>query len=388
MINYHISFTDFSNESRVLKETEALIQSGLISEIGIISFGKKNAPYSEQIDKNRTLYRILLPNAINKKGFVFLVLKIIYSTFWVFSFFKKTKVDIINCHSIKNLHIGALLKKKYGTKLIYDAHELESEQAGFANKSIAGIRLSNIIKNIEAKLIKHVDGMIVVSESIQQWYQENMNVNNIVTIRNIPKKKNKTYTLARPLRKEFNIPTESIVYTYSGLIDEVRGIDILLEVFKKSDLKHHIIFMGYGDATPKVKEAAQLYANIHYKTAVEPHLVTNYLQTADVGLFICDNICLNYYYCLPNKMFEYISAGLALVVSDFPDMSKIIHKHNCGYTIKPSVEDIIKLIKNLNLSDINKCKQGSLQASLNMNWESESLKLTPFYKRILSDTIM
>lgn len=386
MTNYHISFTDFSNESRVLKETEALIQSGLINEIGIISFGKKNALAIEQIDKNRVLYRILLPNIINKKGFIFLILKIIYSTFWILFFFKKRKVDIINCHSIKNLHIGVLLKKKYHLKLIYDAHELESEQAGFAKKSIAGIQLSDILRNIEARLIKHVDGMVVVSESIQTWYQENMKVNNIVTIRNIPKKNNTANTLTTSLRKEFNIPIDTIVYAYSGLIDKVRGIDILLEVFKKVDLKHHIIFMGYGDAILSVQEAAQFYSNIHYKSAVEPHLVTSYLQTADVGLFVCDNICLSYYYCLPNKMFEYILSGLALIVSDFPDMSKIIHKYNCGYTTKPSVEYLAELIKDLKLSDINKCKQGSSQASLNMNWESESLKLTPFYERILSGT--
>ena len=70
-----------------------------------------------------------------------------------------------------------------------------------------------------------------------------------------------------------------------------------------------------------------------------------------------ENQCLNNYYCLPNKIFEYLYANIAILTSDFPDMKRIINKYNAGWTCSPNKENLTSLINSINKKNlINKTK--------------------------------
>ena len=108
-----------------------------------------------------------------------------------------------------------------------------------------------------------------------------------------------------------------------------------------------------------------------------------YTKTADAGLCIEKDTNLNYRFSLPNKLFEYISAGIAVIHSGLPEVRKMVEEYDCGVMI-PAVtpEEICKAI--IKLRDdrllLNKLKQNAVIASETLNWETESKKIVDFYK--------
>jgi glycosyltransferase involved in cell wall biosynthesis len=113
--------------------------------------------------------------------------------------------------------------------------------------------------------------------------------------------------------------------------------------------------------------------------------VTLYASSADVGVAPIENVCLSYYYCSPNKLFEYLIAGLPVIASDFPEMRQIIDEYGVGTTFDPSVpEDIARAAMEIlkapeKWEDITK-KTDALASTY--NWENESRKLIDIYQSL------
>jgi glycosyltransferase involved in cell wall biosynthesis len=96
---------------------------------------------------------------------------------------------------------------------------------------------------------------------------------------------------------------------------------------------------------------------------------------------------MNYNFSLPNKVFDYISAGIPVIATDLPEIAKIVHEYNCGILIsEPSPEEISKAIIKLrdNRDLLAELKHNATVASETLNWENESKKVEELYKSILS----
>ena len=96
----------------------------------------------------------------------------------------------------------------------------------------------------------------------------------------------------------------------------------MLDVLPKISPSFHCIFMGYGALVPKVRQLAATSPNVHLLPAVHPQDVLSFTVGADVGVILVQKVSLSYYYSLGNKFFEYLMAGLPVIASDFPEMSK------------------------------------------------------------------
>ena len=102
--------------------------------------------------------------------------------------------------------------------------------------------------------------------------------------------------------------------------------------------------------------------------------IINYSAGAFAGLSIIDNISINNYYALPNKLFEYVMSGIPVIVNDLPQMKKIVDEYNIGEVLKELNEDeIINIInlwkKDKSLYDL--LKKNCMEASQALNWEKE-----------------
>ncbi len=111
-----------------------------------------------------------------------------------------------------------------------------------------------------------------------------------------------------------------------------------------------------------------------------------YTGMADIGLCNIDNVCLSYYYSLPNKLFEYIQALVPVVGSKFPEIEKIVEKYGVGETCNPEdPESIAFAIRSV----ISRHKEGFYTKNLSVAkkelcWENESKVLESAYKSLIS----
>lgn len=373
-VNIHIYPSPFKNESRILKETKTIIDSGIADEIIILGSYSKGFQRNEMIDLHRKVHRVktifdILPKNLITDLFRFFSFQLVILSKY---FFKK--VDFINCHSLSVLPVGVLLKSFKKSKLIYDAHELETERAGLKGAK------QKMSKYLERALFPFVDSTIVVSNSINEWYQKEYNSNRVYTVRNVPDLRFSEVPANNKLLKEkFGVRPDEILYIYQGLFGRGRAIEILLNVFCESNTNAHIVFMGYGLYEEKIKTYAKNNVNIHFQEAVPPDEIIKYSSSADVGLCLIENIGLSYYYCLPNKVFEYTLAKIPVIVSDFPDLSEFIDTLNCGWKIEPVEDRLKKLVSMISYDEIKKTSFQMKGIESKIGWQFEELELKKAY---------
>jgi glycosyltransferase involved in cell wall biosynthesis len=376
IINLHIYPSTFLNESRIEKEVKSLIDLGLVDKVILIGYECFGKPKIENINSNLSIFRVRLLTQKSKykllRYFMFLefFLKALYISM-------KTEYSIVNLHSLHVLPIGILVKVFRKKTVIYDAHELETEVSG--SKGL--IRL--ISKIIEWISIKYVDYVIVVSQSISDWYSNKYKIENIKVIRNIPNKKtlNEGYDI---FRKSFSIPEEHVIFIYQGLLNKSRGVNIIINSFKKLNSKDkHIIFLGDGPLKEEIKALTSEFKNIHYHPMVNTKELFKFTSSADVGIHMIFNSCLNHYYCLPNKIFEYFLFGIPVIVSDFPEMKKIVDINKIGWCINPDEVQLGLILNNLNFEIISEFKKNVHKSKDNYSWEKEELNYIEIYKSLL-----
>lgn len=372
-----IVMNNFKNDARVLKEAIILKNNNFDVKVLALHDGKSSLKeYDSVLDID--VHRVVLKTKKLPKCLVYQLLK--YCEFFYKAVKECKNADIIHCNDLQPLPIASVAKLfSFGkTKIVYDAHEYETEVKG-----LTGIRKS-LAKFLERFLIKFVDKLITVNDSIAEKYVEMYGINKPYIVLNVPNKlacveKNDIF------REKFNIPKGHKIFLYQGGFSKGRGIEILLETFANIDIENVcIVFMGYGELEEKIKEYAVKYKNIFYHEAVAPQVLLNYTVSADYGVILYNNICLNNYYCLPNKFFEYSMAGLPVICSNFPEMNRMANKYQIGVSAAPDdMNSIISSIKNIMTKDYVVLSQNARNMALVNSWEEQEKVLINLYKDLI-----
>lgn len=376
LVNVHIYPSPFKYESRILKITKTLKEANVFNKIYIFATWETELPEIEVLDKTREVIRIKRKLGETKSGTFWKALKTFEWSWRVLNVLRHKKVDCINCHSLSMLPMCVFLKFVKRAKLIYDTHELETETAG-----LAGFRklLSQIVERV---LILFVDEIIAVNDSIAEWYQQAYGLSKVWVVKNVPYKHEVTPEKTKLLRDAFGIREDEILFLYQGIIGYGRGINQLLKVFSTANSNMHIVFLGYGELGERVKNYAGQYTNIHYHPAVKPQEVIHYTMSADIGLSFIENVCLSYYLCLPNKIFEYINCGLPVIVSDFPNLARFVDEHECGWKVSVEENAIKTIINSITKNIIYEKRVKALCAKEHYGWHLEEPILLSVYRRL------
>ena len=112
----------------------------------------------------------------------------------------------------------------------------------------------------------------------------------------------------------------------------------------------------------------------------------NYTMMADIGLSIDKDICPNYHFSLPNKLFDYIHAGLPVLASPLPEIRKIVEHYQVGRIIHGHEPEILANDIQSMLDDkaaLNFYRHNCLKARDKLNWENEKQILIPIYAKYL-----
>lgn len=390
-LNIHISQTTLQNRSRIMKETRSLIDSGLIDHIIMVGFPEKGLSEHEYIDDNREIWRINLNFGSLPRNSITRILMMLEFSLKALIKLRKYKPIIMQCHSLETLPIVILYKALFHKemRIVYDAHELETEKKVIGNNPV----LKKAYKLLEKILIKKVDYTFTVSNSIMEWYKNTYSeIKNIDVIRNVPinpqsvkSSENTSVVTDGDLKKGFNIPDDHILFIYQGGFITDRSINTLLDVFTKVDKSKHIVFMGKGPLENTIKDYEKRFKNIHFQPAVRPDQIISYTRSADVGLSLPEDTCLNHQFCLPNKLFEYFLSRIPIIVSDFPEMRKFIDDNDAGWKIIPSEKNILDLVNHISKKDVETMKKRILDSQKDFGWHREEKKLIKAYHSLIEN---
>jgi len=363
-------FNSFINDSRVLKEGLSLVKNGY--EVEIIAHHDKDLAKEESqgglvIKRLAYLDRTVTKSKIGKLKAYLSFLK--ESVNYCKSF------DILHCHDINMLPIAVIIKKYYNkdVKIVYDAHEYETE-----TYALSGIQ-KKITKLSEKHLIKYANRVITVSDSIANEYVKLYGIKKPALVLNAPPYKE--VKKQDRFREEFGIEGKTI-FLYQGGLGKNRGIELLLEVFKTIDNSESVmVFMGYGELENLIIEASKESDNIYFHKAVSPTVLLDYTVSADFGIATIEDSCLSYRYCLPNKLFEYIMAEVPVIVSNLPEMSRVVKKRKIGVILEEeTLQGITKAIKQAVSLDKKLINKNLKKVKKIYNWEEQEKVLLKVYR--------
>lgn len=282
---------------------------------------------------------------------------------------------VVHVHDWFSLPSGWLICKIFNARLIYDAHELESEANGVSRE------MSILARSIEKICWSKIDTFITVSESILAWYMIEYGIKKSEIILNAPiveKVSTEDYAQEDYLRKKLKIDLESRIFLYIGVLEYGRGIEKYLETFNRVDVADHLVFLGSGSLEGKVRESMKHNPRIHIHNLVPHEQVTQIAKNANFGLCLIEEVSLSDWLCLPNKFFEYTFANLPMVVSNFPELSEFVTRYSLGIAIETSGSELTDLVKDA--EKLEKLEGGAHEADLyELSWEYQKIKLKSIY---------
>jgi glycosyltransferase involved in cell wall biosynthesis len=378
MHNLHISLTEFRNESRVLKETGSLLKHGLFEKVTIVALHAEALAERENLGSNCELVRLRIRSRGLPARPSLQLIKFAEFCIRVIGLALREHPDVVNVHALALLPLGVIVKLFSGARLVYDAHELESEVEG-----LRGLR-QVLSRWVERICLPAVDLTITVGPLIRDWYRDRYRIANVVAVLNCP-----PFAIVerrKRLRDELGIAPHQAIYLYQGALCAGRGIELLLESFENSDGGSAVLVcMGYGELAEDIIRASARCPRIFYFPAVPPSRVLEYTVSADVGFVLTgidDPQCLNNQFCLPNKLFEYGMAGVPMICSPMREMTTLMTEYGIGVVIDAATPAAVgRAVRGIHGLQRDALRQRLVEFARRFCWEEQERVMIDAYQQ-------
>ena len=324
----NVVLSDFTNDSRVLKISKSLTEFGYGSTVVAMH---NSGLLKDEVVQGLKIHRVKLISRPWPKWKPIQFFK--YLEFLVKAVITYRKVDIIHCNDLNALPVGLLIKL-FGRdkKVVYDCHEYETEVNG-----LKGFEKS-VKKWFERKLIRYADVVITVSDSIANDYSCLYGIPKPHLVLNCPPYQEQSKHDF--FRETLGIRSNQTIFLYQGGLGKGRGIELLLEAFSDLDSDTNVLVcMGYGPLEDLIRERAKQQRTIYFHLAVSPDVLLSYTSSVDYGILFYEDTCLNHRYCSPNKIFEYMMAGLPVLTSNLFEMKRLVEAEGVGIVAEENTVD-------------------------------------------------
>jgi len=354
---------DLVTDNRVHKVAQTLYNNGF----EVLVIGRK---FKKSLPLNRQ-YKTKRVKLLFNKSFMFYA-EYNFRLFFILLF---SKYDIILSNDLDTLLANYLASKIRNKKIVYDSHEYYTELPELVNRPFVKKTWTFIEKNI----LPNLKNTYTVCESISEIYNKLYNTD-FKVVRNLP-----LYNFNTNENTTKNKNNKIIIY--QGALNLGRGLEKVISAMKYLN-GVTLLIVGDGDITNYLKKHCineNVSEKVIFKGKVPFDDLINYTCTADLGISLEENLGLNYYFALPNKIFDYIKAGVPVVGSDFPEIRKIILNYKVGILISDtSAQNLAKTIENL-LNDkekLNTLKANCYKAAKELCWENEEKILIEIFNNI------
>jgi glycosyltransferase involved in cell wall biosynthesis len=316
------------------------------------------------------------------KGFLF------YKEFNLKLFFYLlfAKADLLVANDLDTLLPVYLVAKLRCVTLVYDTHEYFTGSPEVAHRPLRRW----FWKSLEGCLFPKQKTIITVNESIAQLYEKAFG-KKLHVVRNMPR-----YRLPdnKVTRQELNLPENKRIILLQGSgINTDRGTEELIMAMRPEHGidKALLVIIGSGNVIGQLKKQVN-GENLGERVILLPKMpyeqLLQYTALADIGISLDKPNSLNYLFSLPNKLFDYIMSGTPVLVSDLPELRRIVDKYQVGMIAKNhDPAHIATSIKQM-LSDpeqLSQWKTNCLDAAQELNWEKEEETIIEIYRKYLKE---
>lgn len=290
--------------------------------------------------------------------------------------------SIVIAHDLPTLPAACALAQSRGAKLVYDSHELYCEQSLHP-------RERRKWRDLEASLIRRCDAVVTVNPAIAAELRAAYGIDQVEVVMNAEPTLPIIAGQPRHFHEAFKLAETDRVLLYQGGLQRDRNLGFLLDVVALLDDNVHLVFLGDGELEPELRREVERSHNarrVHFHPRVEREELRRYTSSADIGLIPYLGSCLNNLLCVPNKLFEFISAGVPMVASDLPEIRRLVTQYGLGlladFREPGAVAGAIKAM--LEEKDLAAQFRQSLRAAATqLNWENEGAKFAAIIQRLI-----
>jgi glycosyltransferase involved in cell wall biosynthesis len=302
---------DLYGDRRVLKVAQSCQKHGF----DVLLIGRK-------LKKNVPLN---LPFKHKRLKLIFNHSALFYAAFNIRLFFLLlfSKVDILLANDTDTLLTNYLVSKIRRKKLVFDAHELFPEVPELAHRP----KVKRIWEKIEDWIFPHLTHCYTVCQPIADYYNQKYNIN-MKVVRNVP------YLLKYTGEKLLDYSGKKIIL-YQGALNVGRGLEWVIDAMPFIE-NAVLVIIGDGDIADELKKRINnlnVTDKVFFLGRIAGAELHKYTPSADLGLCLLENRGLNYYYSLPNRIFDYLQAGVPVLATDFPEIANIVKPHKTGILI-------------------------------------------------------
>lgn len=326
-------------------------KSSKIGNINIINIGK---PYSNRL------------------------FRFIFGSYLIFTFCKKYSIKIVHFHDPELMLISLLLKNVMGIKVIYDVHENVPQQI-LSKKWINPILrypISKLFIFVEYICVHFFELVVVATPSISLRYpnQKTVVIQNFPVVEHVP--------------ATSCVSNGGNIFLYVGGISIERGIGEVIRALSYDErLKLQLVGKFDSLSTLDFVKSLNGWSNVECVDWVARNNLPPFFSRAVAGIVTFHPIP-NHIHSQPNKLFEYMEAGLPVIASNFPLWRQIIEKYDCGILVDPlnplEISDAMRWILDHPEEAIKMGARGREAVLREFNWDAESLKLTECYERLIA----
>ena len=350
---------DLTGDQRVHKVALSLLKSGHAP----VLVGRR-LPASKPLTRS---YQCIRFNLIFRKGPLFYV-NYNLRLFWFLLF---VKADIFVSNDLDTLAAVFFAARLRAKKIVYDSHEYFTEVPELVHRP--GVK--RIWEMLEAFIFPKLDSVYTVNQSISSIYEKKYGVH-VQVIRNLP-------PAARPEPTPGFLPERFSghpIIHYQGAVNMGRGLEQMVRAMEFLP-EMRLLIAGDGDIRKQLEVLMQelrLTERIFFTGMVPFENLCWYTRQAAIGISIEQDIGLNYRYALPNKLFDYMQAGLPVLASDLPEIKQVVVEAAFGQVVscfEPAflAETILQMTANP--GQMQQWKQNAIKAFPKYTWETQEPQL-------------
>jgi glycosyltransferase involved in cell wall biosynthesis len=311
-------------DSRVRREASALARAGhrvTVLELASVLPGNKLDGFARASVLPPEWMRRRLPFHLYRIAFLI----------WFVCGIVREKPDIVHAHDAAMLLPGLVGTRLSGARLVYDSHELATS-VPYRERAWAWF-----VATIERVVVPRCVAVITVSDGIAERLRERYRLSSTPTVvRNVSELE--VHGEAN-LRRQIGIDAKTPLVLHQGAPAPARGCEVLIAAIELLP-GAHLVFLGdpepgYALVLRELMRKYDVQDRVTLLPSVPLGRLLAHTAEADVGVTLLQDTCENHRLALPNKLFEYIAAGVPVVASALPETRRIVEGYEIGWCVAP-----------------------------------------------------